>query len=556
MIREGDELRLTTDRRTWRVRGLAKVKSFDAAKVNVAVTDPHGALHVDTFDLYAARSRAAFCREAAAELHADEAELRRELGRVLLAVEHAVESDEEEAAPVPDMTPEERAEAMALLTDPALATRIATDVATLGVVGEERNALLCYLACVSRKCERPLGILVQSSSAAGKSTLADAVLALCPPEDTVTYSAMTGQSLFYLGRGDLAHKVLAISEEEGASRATYALKLLQSEGQLSIASAGKDPVTGKLVTHTYEVKGPVALLTTTTSIDVDEELANRLVVIAVKEDPTQTRAIHAAQRQALTLEGLVSRHERRAITARHHNAQRLLEALPVVVPDAAALTFSDTTTRARRDHAKYLGLICASALLHQHQRTVASTEVEGTVLRYVEASADDVALADRLATDVLVRDGSELTAGTRRVLDALVAWSPEAPFTRRAAREALGIGDTQLKVHLGRLAALEYVAVARDGQFVTYELTGAPSTPTTTTRSGSVPKRSGSRAPRSGSGRGVVGGWSGSENPVFSQLEEAIEAERSGTAETRDYGDGQLALVEHRAPAQLATNGA
>ena len=47
---------------------------------------------------------------------------------------------------------------------------------------------------------------------------------------------MTGQSLFYLGESDLAHKVLAIAEEEGASRAAYALKLLQSEGELSIAS--------------------------------------------------------------------------------------------------------------------------------------------------------------------------------------------------------------------------------------------------------------------------------------------------------------------------------
>ena len=54
---------------------------------------------------------------------------------------------------------------------------------------------------------------------------------------------MTGQSLFYMGETDLAHKVLAIAEEEGAERAAYALKLLQSEGELSIASTGKDTAT-------------------------------------------------------------------------------------------------------------------------------------------------------------------------------------------------------------------------------------------------------------------------------------------------------------------------
>ena len=84
----------------------------------------------------------------------------------------------------------------------------------------------------------------------------DAVLGFVPGEDRVRFSAMTGQSLFYMGETDLAHKVLAVAEEEGAERASYALKLLQSEGELSIASTGKDTATGRLVTHTYTVTGP------------------------------------------------------------------------------------------------------------------------------------------------------------------------------------------------------------------------------------------------------------------------------------------------------------
>lgn len=76
----------------------------------------------------------------------------------------------------------------------------------------------------------------------------DAVLAFMPDEERIKYSAMTGQSLFYMGETDLQHKVLAIVEEEGASNAAYALKLLQSEGELTIASTGKDPVTGELKT--------------------------------------------------------------------------------------------------------------------------------------------------------------------------------------------------------------------------------------------------------------------------------------------------------------------
>jgi len=67
----------------------------------------------------------------------------------------------------------------------------------------------------------------------------ESILAFVPEEHRVEYSAMTGQSLFYMGEQDLKHKVLAIVEEEGASRAAYALKLLQSEGALSIASPAR-----------------------------------------------------------------------------------------------------------------------------------------------------------------------------------------------------------------------------------------------------------------------------------------------------------------------------
>ena len=77
--------------------------------------------------------------------------------------------------------------------------RILTDFEHCGVVGEETNKLVSYLAVTSRLLEAPLAILVQSSSAAGKSALMEAVLALLPEEQRVQYSAMTGQSLFYMG---------------------------------------------------------------------------------------------------------------------------------------------------------------------------------------------------------------------------------------------------------------------------------------------------------------------------------------------------------------------
>src|SRR5256884_6851378 len=55
-------------------------------------------------------------------------------------------------------------------------------------VGEETNKLVSYLAVTSRLLESPLAILVQSSSAAGKSALMEAVLAMLPEEQRVQRS--------------------------------------------------------------------------------------------------------------------------------------------------------------------------------------------------------------------------------------------------------------------------------------------------------------------------------------------------------------------------------
>src|ERR1700728_1084351 len=239
------------------------------------------------------------------------------------------------------MSVEEKAAALDLLRDPRLLERILGDFERCGVVGEETNKKIGYLAAVSRLLDAPLAVMVQSASAAGKTALMEAVLALMPEEHRVQYSAMTGQSLFYMGQTDLKNKVLALVEEEGAQRAAYALKLLQSEGTLTIASTGKDAATGKLVTHQYCVEGPVMIFLTTTAIEVDEELLNRCLVLTVNEDREQTRAIHRAQREAQTLEGLLARSQRQDILHLHRTAQRLLKPIAVVNPFADKLSFPD-----------------------------------------------------------------------------------------------------------------------------------------------------------------------------------------------------------------------
>ena len=466
----GDEIVIQRNDRRYRIRGLQKNLSPGVMKVNVLVSR-QDEFHVDTLDMQTDRQRAAFIKRAAEELGLNEEVIRKDIGQVFLALEQ-LQSEQirkalEPVRPEAALTDEERSEALALLKDPKLLDRILGDFDQCGLVGEEINKLIGYLAAVSRHLESPLAVVVQSSSAAGKSSLMDAVLQFVPEEERIQYSAMTGQSLYYMGEMDLKHKVLAIVEEEGASRATYALKLLQSEGSLSIASTGKDPATGKLVTHQYRVEGPVMMFLTTTAIDIEEELLNRCVVLSVNEDREQTKAIHRLQREQQTLAGLLKRQRRKQLIRLHQNAQRLLKPLFVVNPFVDELTFPDALTRMRRDHMKYLTLIRAIALLHQHQRPMKTEHG----LSYIEATREDIATADRLMQELMRQSLDELPAQTRRLLgliEAMVNGREGFQFSRRDVRAYTGWGATQVRVHLDRLHEMEYLIVHRGGRGQTF----------------------------------------------------------------------------------------
>ncbi len=103
--------------------------------------------------------------------------LKRDLGLVFQKLEElrdeAIQKAlEPKVKSAPEMTMAERNEALSLLRDPKLLDRILADFDRAGVVGEETNKLVGYLAAISRKLSAPLGVVIQSTSAA-RQVIAD-----------------------------------------------------------------------------------------------------------------------------------------------------------------------------------------------------------------------------------------------------------------------------------------------------------------------------------------------------------------------------------------------
>src|SRR3989339_31149 len=439
-------------------------------KVNAKVfknDDAKDRYHIDIVNLYSSAARSAFAKNCSVLLEEEFKTVESDLNKIITLLEEKKE-ELKKGSPASGgkleiMGAKERTEALEFLKSPTLFEEITKDLSSLGYIGEEMNKLTAYLAITSRKLDDPLSIMITSRSAAGKSSLQDAILSLLPPEDFVKYTALTGKALFYQDEFALQNKVLAIEEEAGSKEANYSLRAIQSSKHLSIATTGRDSSTGKLKTEVYRVKGPVSIFFTTSNVQMDYETANRFLRLTIDESQEQTRQILQRQRELETLKGLLIREQTEKIIKKHQNAQRLLYPVKVINPYAESLTFNDETLRTRRDHRKYLNLIKTIAFLNQHQRKQKSVNLQGKEVPYIEVIPDDIKRANDLAQQIFAHTLEELSPSSRTLLNAIKEMvgkstdSNETKFTRKEVRDFTLWGHYQIKTHIKELRDLEYL---------------------------------------------------------------------------------------------------
>jgi hypothetical protein len=474
-----DGLTYCRERRHYEVRSIDKSGGKLKATVKGISLEGGGKrFHVDTVDFYSARSRAFLIRGLAELFGCEEKHIGRDMEKLLEAAE-GFTPQRPESEPVQELTPHERAEALRFLKNPDLLEEITADLETVGYNGEEMNKLLCYIAAVSRKTDDPLSVMIQSRSAAGKSCLQDAILSLMPEEDTIKYTRLTDQALFYKD-GTLAHKILAIEELDGMNGAMYSIRTMQSSKKITVAYTGKDPMTGEMRTGENTVEGPLMVFITTTAAEIDGETASRFLFITIDESREMTEKILVKQRQACTLQGLMHRLKGAEIIRKHKTAGRLLQPVKVLNPYAELLTFTSKSLGGRRDHTKYLHLIQAICYLFQYQRKIHTVEYAGGTLEYINVTLQDIAHANRIADEVLSRSLDELSPPSRKLLGLIREMCEqqaeqgdrERCFSRRDIREYTGWSDFQVKTHIRQLEALEYLysLTGRKGKEYVYEL--------------------------------------------------------------------------------------
>lgn len=388
--------------------------SWTPSKGKAIITAEHDgdAIHVDTIDPASAAARTKYAT-ALAGIGCDAAQVESDLLAIATEFSNATAkptTKKDEATAIDLLAMMDDAvvdEARGKLKSTNLIELIIDDIQTVGIAGEQHNVLLLYLVGTSRLLSRPVNLIVQGSSASGKSYLIERVSELFPAETKIVASAMTPQALHHMSPGALKNKFVVAGERsrmenDDRAEATRALREMLSGGKLSKLMPSKQG--GEIVTELIEQEGPIAFVESTTLTDIFNEDLNRCILTHTDESEAQTRLI-------ITGTTDVSEADRERVVMRHHAIQRLIRPLRVTIPyqrDLAALMPCDRV-EARRLYPMLLAMIKASAMLHQYQRE----DIGGST---IEATADDYATAYEL----LRKPMAEALAG--QVSDAVVSY--------------------------------------------------------------------------------------------------------------------------------------
>lgn len=353
------------------------------------------------------------------------------------------------------LSPAERETAIHFLQQPNLMQRTGEAIGKSGVIGEEANRLLMYVIFTSRKRENPLHIISFGSSGAGKSHLQEKVAELVPEEDKIESTSLTSNALYYFGEYDLQHKLILIEDMDGAEPVLYALRELISKKHIIKLVPLKD-AKGVTRTVTFKVNGPVTVSGCTTQESIYEDNANRSFLIYIDESKTQDE--HIMQYQRKKSAGTINTTEERETRELLRNTQRLLQPVQVRNLYAEDLKIPHEVFKPRRTNAHYLQFIEAVTFYHQYQREKHTDKATGEI--YINTTSEDIAEANKLMKEVLLRKADELSGACRNYfenLKSLLQQQKQSTFTNKEIRKHLRLPGTTVRRYHNELLQCGYI---------------------------------------------------------------------------------------------------
>jgi hypothetical protein len=359
----------------------------------------------------------------------------------------------------PDFEPseEEKKKAIQFLKHKNLLAELTKKLNTTGILGEDENAVILFLALASYKFSNPFSVICLAKSGIGKSYILQKLSECMPPTAYSFHTKISANALYYFDSHQINGKALFIEDLEWTTQMLQPLATLQTQGRLVNTRATKDK-DGMLHSTTFEVVANLCLLACAYSEKNFEEIS--LPFLCLHLNHTHNQDILVMEYQKRCKAGQIKTEEVKQAQQLLKSTIATLQNVSVINPFATLINLPEEVAYPRKSFLLLLNFIEVVTYFFQYQREqIADTET-GEV--FVKTHPQDIELAFKLLKNNLFRRADELSTSARGFYNWLSKYLTEAKtnqFTALDLRKAKPIHPRTLNNYLNELKLFGYVQV-------------------------------------------------------------------------------------------------
>jgi hypothetical protein len=362
-----------------------------------------------------------------------------------------------------EMSEEEQQKTKKYLSHKNLIVNLQNDLQQIGILGEEENALILFLAMASHKSDNPFSVLCLAKSGIGKSYLLQK-LSACMPKNTFSFHTQISENaLYYFDSKQVDGKTLFIEDLEWTNAMLNPLATLQTQGKLIKTRATKDK-DGMLHSTTFEVSAKLCLIACAYSEKNYEQLS--LPFLCLHLNHSHTQDINVMEYQKKCKAGLINQNEITEIQRRLQCVIALLKNATIINPYAPLINLPEDLPHPRKTLLLLLNFIDTITFFRQYQREEQVNQSTGEVI--IKTHPEDIELAFKLLKNSLFRRADELSTTARGFYNWLKKYLSEAQTTQFTAldiRKAKRIHPRTLNRYLQELCLFQYLQVAGGNKY-------------------------------------------------------------------------------------------
>jgi hypothetical protein len=362
-----------------------------------------------------------------------------------------------------EMSEEEQRNAKKYLSDKNLIANLQKDLQRIGILGEDENALILFLAMASHKSDNPFSVLCLAKSGIGKSYLLQK-LSDCMPKNCFSFHTQISENaLYYFDSKQIDGKTLFIEDLEWTNQMLMPLATLQTQGKLIKTRATKDK-DGMLHSTTFEVAGKLCLIACAYSDKNYEQLS--LPFLCLHLNHSHTQDINVMEYQKKCKAGLINQSEIAQTQRRLQCVIASLKPANSINPFAPLIDLPEDLPYPRKTLLLLLNFIDTITFFRQYQRETTADQNTGEIL--IKTHPEDIELAFDLLKNSLFRRADELSTNARGFYVWLKKYIAEAKtnqFTALDVRKAKRIHPRTLNRYLQELTLFNYIQVAGGNKY-------------------------------------------------------------------------------------------